>query len=151
MSDQIKIEYKGFTIALYGDEWTLMQGKDHLGYSNEALAKVKAKADRIILEEKRFPPIPCIVNERHEPYRAEITSVADDGALWIRKSAGTRSKVRSDTVFSLCAENLEVIAASAKKKEEASKMNKDAEAMIKKLTPLNDARLKAAITASKTP
>jgi hypothetical protein len=141
-TEQIKIQYKGFTIRLNGDDaWQLLRGEDnYIGEPKESLRIVKENADDIIRKEKSFKPIPCLVSPgwgRELPVPAVVTTLTDDGDVWIKKADGRREKVRSRSqLFAVCDENTETIKKYKQAEVEAQKISELKDEILGELLPL---------------
>ena len=153
---EVKISgtYRGLKIEYYDGHnkpWSLMIGKEE-GYSGETLESVKRYADRFLSDQ--FKPIEAIIfsrdnrflfrkdlirgswggwNEDGEIRKITVTSIDDEGRVWIKTESGRREKVDKDVVLAPTPDNLNKIAQMKAKEKDKSKIQKEIDQLEKSL------------------
>ena len=99
--------YKGYAIEFResSETWCAIIGNST--YSNPSLAKVKKHIDN--LDKKEFKRVDVYVGgwgyQDYAYQQGTVTSIDDEGKVWIVKKNGDRSKVNADQIFELSSEN----------------------------------------------
>lgn len=98
MSDNIKVDYKGFEIKFNDGSESWSSSIDGVSFSRQKLADAKKKIDEFIKQESAFTNLHAIIADtyswRDRPIGSivTITSVANNGDVWIKDNKG-REKI----------------------------------------------------------
>ena len=107
--EDIKITYKDYEIKYnYNLEaWRLIKNDRDI-YSNTSMAKVKAYADK--LDKIAFEPFTAWMSLYNRPLsKVTVTSVTEDGYLWVKHADNTRSKKNKNFIYTDNKSNTEKI------------------------------------------
>ncbi len=112
--EEISVIYKGWRIVFVEDSWekkeywVLVDDDNNRDYKNEKLKVVKEYIDR--LNKKDFKQFEIYHRGWRGGYHKFIvTSINEDGDLWIKTSQGRRQKIRADQAVILSDENDSII------------------------------------------
>ena len=107
--EEIKTPYKDYEIRYnYNlEEWKLIKDDRDI-YCNKSMMKILNYADK--LDKKDFEPFTAWMRRYSQPYtRITVTSITEDGYLWVKHIDKTRSKENASFVYADTTENVDKI------------------------------------------
>ena len=103
MDTEIKTSYKDFSVIYieFNDGWRARSGD--IDFRGGSLADVKKKIDVHLRKESKFKNMEAFkfdgYNNDRKLVKVTITSVTDEGDIWIKNARGSRSKDYKTTCF----------------------------------------------------
>ena len=128
------IIYKNHTIRFEestGQFKLLIDGE--VFYRNESINEVKKQVDRLV--KKGFKRIPVLIKSYGDEFcKADITSIGEDGSIWIVKKNGCREKIGGwRLVYKDSKENNIIVNQINELAKETKRLDSEKDKLVKKL------------------